>query len=271
MTIKTLRSMRCEEQFNLFWNKVVYLATTEQVDEPVLPRLRRAPTRLEVGSAPSVSIHNTPEDMYRQVYYEALDLILGSITERFDQDDYRVYIQCEELLLKAARGQDYQAEINHVTTFYGSDFNRAKLDAHLKTFHSSLVADGPLQQITLRDVISYLQSLTAGQQCLISSVVTLVKLLLVMPATNASSERSFSGLRRIKTYLRSTMTQKRLNHLMLMHVHKEKCDKLQLLDVANDFVQGSEHRLSLFGKFTALDLAKTTVAVRCKYTMTGDA
>jgi len=32
-----------------------------------------------------------------------------------------------------------------------------------------------------------------------------VQLILVMPATNAVSERSFSTMRRIKVYLRSTM------------------------------------------------------------------
>ena len=35
----------------------------------------------------------------------------------------------------------------------------------------------------------------------------LVSLILVMPATNATSERSFSALRRVKTFLRTTMTQ----------------------------------------------------------------
>ena len=49
-----------------------------------------------------------------------------------------------------------------------------------------------------------------------------LQMLLVMPATNASSERSFSGLRRIKVYLRTRMTQKRLNDLMVMNIHKEK-------------------------------------------------
>ena len=50
----------------------------------------------------------------------------------------------------------------------------------------------------------------------------LMKILLVMPATNASSEHSFSGLRRIKTYLRTAMTQKRLNDLMVLNIPIEK-------------------------------------------------
>ena len=72
-------------------------------------------------------------------------------------------------------------------------------------------------------------------------------LLLVMPATNAGSERSFSAVRRIKTYLHSTMTQQRLNHLMLLHVHKSHTDSLNLVDVANDFIAGNDHRKHMFG------------------------
>ena len=57
-----------------------------------------------------------------------------------------------------------------------------------------------------------------------------------MPATNDSSEHSFSGLRRIKTCLRTTMTQKMLNDLMILHIHKEKTDLLNLAVVAKEYV-----------------------------------
>ena len=80
-----------------------------------------------------------------------------------------------------------------------------------------------------------------------SEVSKLVRLLLVMPATNAQSERSFSAVRRLKTYLRSSMTQQRLNHLMLLHIHKEHTNNLDLIDVANDFIDGNEHRKNFFG------------------------
>ena len=62
----------------------------------------------------------------------------------------------------------------------------------------------------------------------------------VMPATNAVSERSFSALKRVKTYLRSTTGDSRLNNLMMLHVHKDRTDALTLVDVANDFVGEKE-------------------------------
>ena len=82
-----------------------------------------------------------------------------------------------------------------------------------------------------------------------SQVAILVRLILVLPATNAISERSFSAMRRIKTFLRTTMLQKRLNHLMVLHIHKALTDKLSVERIANEFVSRKEERLRIFGKF----------------------
>ena len=53
-----------------------------------------------------------------------------------------------------------------------------------------------------------------------------------MPATNAYSEHSFSVMQRLKTYLRSTMGQARLNHIMLLHIYEAQLDRLMTLRVA---------------------------------------
>ena len=43
-------------------------------------------------------------------------------------------------------------------------------------------------------------------------------------AINASSERSFSLLRLVKSYLRATTGQGRLNHVMILSAYKENID-----------------------------------------------
>lgn len=92
------------------------------------------------------------------------------------------------------------------------------------------------------------------QKTLMSQVCKLASLILVMPATNSTSKRLFSALRRVKTYLRSTMTQVRLNSIMTLNVHKEHTDCLNLMDIGNDFVAGSEYRQSIFGTFRDTDV-----------------
>ena len=83
-----------------------------------------------------------------------------------------------------------------------------------------------------------------------SEVSHLLRLYLTIPVTTATAERSFSTLRRIKTYLRSTMTQQRLNNVMLLHVHKDLCDDIDILKIGQSFVSANSRRQSYFGNFT---------------------
>lgn len=49
----------------------------------------------------------------------------------------------------------------------------------------------------------------------------ILKLLITLPISNSSSERTFSSLRRLKTWLRSTMCETRLTGLALLNIHRD--------------------------------------------------
>ena len=59
-----------------------------------------------------------------------------------------------------------------------------------------------------------------------------LKILAVIPATSCSAERSFSSLRRLKTYLRNSMGQERLSSLALLHIEREYVNKVLKEDMA---------------------------------------
>uniref|UniRef100_A0A1X7UIE4 HAT C-terminal dimerisation domain-containing protein n=1 Tax=Amphimedon queenslandica TaxID=400682 RepID=A0A1X7UIE4_AMPQE len=60
--------------------------------------------------------------------------------------------------------------------------------------------------------------------------------------TSASAERIFSTLRRFKNYLRSTISQEHLNHVVILHTHKEFTGDLHIEDITKKFVTFNEHR-----------------------------
>ena len=70
--------------------------------------------------------------------------------------------------------------------------------------------------------------------CVFPQVLKLLWLLLVIPATSAKSEWSFSAHRLVKTYLQWNMKQERLNHLMILHIHRDR--KVNLMEPISDFV-----------------------------------
>ena len=53
------------------------------------------------------------------------------------------------------------------------------------------------------------------------NIYTMLQILITIPISSASCERSISTLRNLKTYLRNTMVQDRLNGLALMQAHRE--------------------------------------------------
>ena len=64
------------------------------------------------------------------------------------------------------------------------------------------------------------------------------------------------------------MGQARLNHTMLLTIHREQTDKLNIVEIANQFVN-NENRLRNFGKFTEKDMRSyAPVESKQKYTQT---
>ena len=55
---------------------------------------------------------------------------------------------------------------------------------------------------------------------------------------------------RMKTYLRPTMPQSRLNDVMILHIHKHLTDDIDVVAALNEFVSVNEDRRKHFGIFT---------------------
>ena len=70
-------------------------------------------------------------------------------------------------------------------------------------------------------------------------------------------------------HLRSTMGQQKPNNILVLHTHKDKADKLSMLDVTNKFVC-SEHRLSILENSLTTDCCQDNISLLaillfCKY------
>ncbi|KAK4308120.1 hypothetical protein Pmani_020151 [Petrolisthes manimaculis] len=65
------------------------------------------------------------------------------------------------------------------------------------------------------------------------------------PVTVASAERSFSKLKLIKTYLRSTMSQERLNGLAIISINKEMSKQVSYEETLDAFAARKSRRISI--------------------------
>ena len=63
--------------------------------------------------------------------------------------------------------------------------------------------------------------------------------------SSCEAERSFSSLRRLKTYLRSTMNQDCISHLTLLHIKRATVNKV--------FIEDMKEMIDQFGKNKSRD------------------
>ena len=152
----------------------------------------------------------------------------------------------EKLLLDAANSTVQEtSNISQILTLYSTCIDIPRLTIQLKMIPDLIKAYNekhpPIATVTnVRTLCEILNSICSSKT-IFSQVHELVKALLTVPVTTGTAERIFYALR-LKTFLRSSMLQAVLNYVMLLHVHKEKTDELDLLQIANNFVSINDRR-----------------------------
>lgn len=81
----------------------------------------------------------------------------------------------------------------------------------------------------------YLYMVKNGFATMFPNLNKLYRLILTLPATSVSCERSFSALPFVKNKLRSTMTEERLTDLMVIAVEGERAMDINVSSVVEYF------------------------------------
>ena len=226
--------LRLEAEFDRFYKSCVDFANGK-TSEPVLPRYRRPPARLDDGSAPHR--HGSPKDHYRTQYYEACDLIQTALDIRFNQEKLKPVANVEKLVLAAANTQDFS---EHLTGLQASCY-RADLDIDRLRHQLHMVTEVINQALPIVKRVANVRTVCDAMNANPVTKVLLGELLrlyLTVLVTSATSERTFSARRRLNNYMRSTMRQDRLN-----------TDTIESEEIAKSFMSVNEQRKPFFGRY----------------------
>lgn len=122
-----------------------------------------------------------------------------SLKSRFDNDSAHFFKSLERFTL----GQSTNVE--KIINFYKDDFDQERLISNRDMFLHLLRRQNE-QAKNLQAVVDFLQKYE-WVRGLIPEYVRFIQLLVTIHGSSCSNERSFSMLRRLKSYLRSTMLQ----------------------------------------------------------------
>ena len=136
-----------------------------------------------------------------------------------------------------------------ITELYSSDLNKSDLAGNTIGDFSSIDIQPSGRFLNNDDIHQHFKSLLDSQIRYLNQVVLAVKFILLMPGTNAISERSASAVSRMKTYLRTTMTQQRMNNIMILHINKNLTDTVNHKEILNNFITTNDECGKHFGIF----------------------
>ena len=119
------------------------------------------------------------------------------------------------------------------------------LDAEIKIYKKTLESDKAKVLFESPKSIVDLLQLIYPHRFFFQQLYALVSIAVVLPVTTAGCERSFSDLKRVKSYLRNSMTQDRLEDAMTLAVCADRVKKLSLDDVVDIFRDSECRRMEL--------------------------
>lgn len=234
----TLQDFRKDSAFEEFWRNLEQNANGLGIPEPALPRPKKIPKRIDEGS--DQHTYEGPKQLYRHWYFETIDTTVNCLESRFDVKVKSFLKHCEQFIIGET------SDVSVIADFYKDDIDMERLKLHRDMLLDINRAEVSSQ--TFRNFASVLDFLKGKNYLLtmLPELVKFVRLFLTIPTTTCTAERSFSSLRQLKSYLRSTMVQTRLNSVAILNCHRDLTNGLNLEDVADEFIMRNEIRRQTF-------------------------
>lgn len=181
------------------------------------------------------------KDYYRiNIYFAVLDIIVKEIIDRFQENELEIL---DGLMNVFTNENPDEKLLEIVCKTY--KFDNHELQVELKIFNRMFKSKQINSNNSLfQNKLDYMkQGEIKDGFPLLSEIL---KLFMTIPTNTASCERSFSCLRRLKTYLRSTMGQERLSDLAILQIERNRViDSEIVIDEFNAAATVHGRRLSL--------------------------
>ena len=197
------------EVWNALYDSAVELAATIGV-LPSMPR-----NRAGQQNRPNVPADNSSTYWKHNMYLPFVDHLMAELDTRFLTAEPRYKAQ---YLLPKKAADLTQVLVNEIYDSYEDELTMVTRDEfHAETRRWRAKWTG--QENQPNDLQG---TLISTNKDLYPGIFLILNIFACMPVSTATAERSFSTLRRVKTYLLSTMTTKRMSGLGLLNIYREK-------------------------------------------------
>ena len=234
-TIETIVQFRTDIEWSKIFSYTEKIANHHNISIPLSStsaRARRAPSRYDnayittsIGSRESP---NASVDWKINVYFPIIDALLSELKRRFDEKNRVIMVALQACNPSSPSFLDPEI-VKPLVEAYQMDYSSLAVEAPLVVNMLSKIAD-------LNEISDALKEL-APLKTAFPTVIKLLQLGMTISVTSAKCERTFSTLKRVKSYLRSTMTEERLANLAILSIERDCTDQLDHDEVLKEFSQ----------------------------------
>lgn len=189
----------------------------EQLDvELRSPRI----TNRQIHRANNLPAQSVEEYYRRSIYIPLLDHIINDLQERLSPEVMKLF-ELNVFLPKSTYDEHDLHVVRKLTKFYNELLDNVNESTVLQEYKLWIAKwqrelnNGTKIPQTIPQIIDVCDS------DLYPNVKKFLHILATIPVSGATAERSFSTLRRLKTWLRSTMGEERLTGLALLNIHHQ--------------------------------------------------
>lgn len=168
---------------------------------------------------------------YKRLFCEITDNILMQMNERFKSlENVEFVALLNHEMYSIYKNSFPETLLQQLNNCYGQMFDFVRLKNELSVFYDS-------KEFTNKPIFELVQFMRLHNFHLgMTEVYKLGTLILTIPSTTATVERTFSALKRIKSFCRATQGQERLSALSLISIEKELLWDLKLKSTFYDDV-----------------------------------
>lgn len=129
---------------------------------------------------------------------------------------------------------NFKTSLKIIEQYYSQDIDVIDLENELVQFKEMCKSSTNIVQNPIKMLEFLIETNTVST---FSNVETLLRIYLSIPISNASGERSFSTLKRVKSYLRNSINQENLSSLALLNVENEVLENIDSNEIINKFAE----------------------------------
>ncbi|KAF0708121.1 Uncharacterized protein FWK35_00037310 [Aphis craccivora] len=174
------------------------------------------------------------EDYWRTIYFQIIDSLVNNLEKRFSSESLNIAIGIDNFL--KLNFNNSTCFIEHYKELLNIDIDAIKCE--MKVAKKCLLRLNEENEINidgLKQVVN---------RVVYPNLFKLVLLALTIPISSASCERSFSAMRRIKNWLRTSMEQDRITNLSVIYIERSISNEIDSNTILKEFVK-NYHKLQL--------------------------